>query len=176
MLIGNEISISVSYFQSICCVLMDTKDTAERDVDSPASNGVHSSLLHVEIIETAQDENTTTVCSRLGDCFQTCTKPCLAKSHPLPQNAGCCRKFLDNFLCPPHSRMAAVIFVVCFSSSAWAALYSVTDTEALPGGNLFSLLVLFIACWCGGYLVGLVRLPPLLGEYSFFKWLSFVKC
>ncbi|BFZ03690.1 hypothetical protein BsWGS_06729 [Bradybaena similaris] len=142
---------------------MDTKDTTEQDVDSPAANGVHSSLLHVEIIETAQDENTTTVCSRLGYCFQTCTKPCLAKSHPLPQNAGCCRKFLDNFLCPPHSRMAAIIFVVCFSSSAWAALYSVTDTEALPGGNLFSLLVLFIACWCGGYLVGLVRLPPLLG-------------
>ncbi|CAG5128447.1 unnamed protein product [Candidula unifasciata] len=142
---------------------MDPRQTTERDFDHQEVNGTHSSLLHIGIIASAREEEESRVCSRLKICFQSCTRPCLAKSHPLPYNAGCCRKFWDNFLCPPHSRMAAVIFIICFSASAWTALYSMTDKEALPGGNLFSLLVLFVACWCGGYLVGLVRLPPLLG-------------
>ncbi|KAH9519772.1 Sodium/hydrogen exchanger 9B2 [Bulinus truncatus] len=33
----------------------------------------------------------------------------------------------------------------------------------MPGGNLFALFVLFVACWTGGYVMRLIRLPPLLG-------------
>ncbi|RUS73417.1 hypothetical protein EGW08_018823 [Elysia chlorotica] len=102
-------------------------------------------------------------CAGLCACFQSCMRPCLAESHPLPEKAGCGRRLLDNFLCPPHSRAGAVLFVVIFGAAGWATLLSMTGEEALPGGNLFSLAVLFMGCWCGGYLVDLVHLPPLLG-------------
>ena len=105
-------------------------------------------------------------CSGLRACLQSCTRPCLAESHPLPDDAPCHRRLLDNFLCPPHSRAGAVLFVVIFSVAGWATLLAMTGDEALPGGNLFSLAVLFVACWCGGYLMDLICLPPLLGEYS----------
>ncbi|GFR84750.1 mitochondrial sodium/hydrogen exchanger 9B2-like [Elysia marginata] len=102
-------------------------------------------------------------CSGLRTCFLSCTRPCLAESHPLRRDAPCWRRLLDNFLCPPHSRSGAVLFIAIFSVTGWATLLAMTGEAALPGGNLFSLAVLFIACWCGGYLVNLMRLPPLLG-------------
>jgi hypothetical protein len=40
-----------------------------------------------------------------------------------------------------------------------------TDKEAMPGGNLFGLIILFFACWSGGYLINLIKLPPLLGTF-----------
>ncbi|RUS84137.1 hypothetical protein EGW08_008111 [Elysia chlorotica] len=102
-------------------------------------------------------------CSGLRSCFQSCTRPCLATSHPLPENATWWGRLLDNFLCPPHSRAGAVLFIAVFAVVGWATLLAMTGDAALPGGNLFSLAVLFVACWCGGYVVGLIRLPPLLG-------------
>ncbi|XP_005112307.1 sodium/hydrogen exchanger 9B2 isoform X2 [Aplysia californica] len=102
-------------------------------------------------------------CAALRECYQSCTRPCLAESHPLPENASWPRKCFDNILCPPHSKAGAAIFVAIVFAAAWTTVYSMTGKEALPGGNLFAMLILFMACWCGGYLVGLVRLPPLLG-------------
>lgn len=52
----------------------------------------------------------------------------------------------------------------------WAAVWSVTGPECLPGGNLFGILVLFYCAVVGGKVFGLIRLPtlpplpPLLGE------------
>ena len=105
-------------------------------------------------------------CSGLRSCFRSCTRPCLAESHPLPRDAPCWRRLLDNFLCPPHSRAGAILFTVLLAAVGWASLFAMTDDEALPGGNLFSLTVVLFACWCGGYLVDLIRVPPLLGESS----------
>ncbi|GFN98310.1 mitochondrial sodium/hydrogen exchanger 9b2-like [Plakobranchus ocellatus] len=102
-------------------------------------------------------------CHRTRMSCHSCVRPCLAESHPLPPNASCCRRLLDNLLCPPHSRAGAVLFIVIFSVVAWTTLLAVTGDSALPGGNLFSLAVLFVACWCAGYIIGLIRLPPLLG-------------
>ncbi|GFR63527.1 mitochondrial sodium/hydrogen exchanger 9B2-like [Elysia marginata] len=102
-------------------------------------------------------------CSKLQACFDSVTRPCLATSHPLPPNAPWWRRFLDNFLCPPHSRAGAILFIAIFAVVGWATLLAMTGNAALPGGNLFSLAILFVACWCGGYVVGLMHLPPLLG-------------
>ena len=110
------------------------------------------------------DSTASGCCAGLQNCFQSCTRPCLATSHPLPPNATCWDRLLDNFLCPPHSRAGAILFIAIFAVVGWATLLAMTGDEALPGGNLFSLAVLFVACWCGGYVVGLMRLPPLLGE------------
>ncbi|GFR84744.1 mitochondrial sodium/hydrogen exchanger 9B2-like [Elysia marginata] len=102
-------------------------------------------------------------CSGLRTCFNSCTRPCLAESHPLPRDASCCRRLLDNFLCPPHSRAGAFLFIVIFCVAGWATLLAMTGEAALPGENLFSLAVVFTACWCGGYVFDLIYLPPLLG-------------
>lgn len=68
----------------------------------------------------------------------------------------------DSFLILPSSvLLAAVLF---------AAVWSITEKECLPGGNLFGITVLFICAVTGGKLVALVRLPklppfpPLLGK------------
>ena len=114
--------------------------------------------------EKSSVHNASGCCSGLGSLIHSCTRPCMAESHPLPRDAPWWRRLLDNFLCPPHSRAGAVIFIVIFAVAGWATLLSMTGDAALPGGNLFSLAVLFVACWCGGYIVGLMRLPPLLGE------------
>lgn len=147
--------------------VMNTETNA--DYHLPVANGEMRQAVEIEPAETSSGEESPKKCGQLLSCIHECTRPCMAETHPLPHNAGPCRRFLDSFLCPPHSRMGAVIFLVCFAATAWAALFSITGKEALPGGNLFSLLVLFLACWCGGYVVGMVHLPPLLGELFFFK-------
>lgn len=64
------------------------------------------------------------------------------------------------FLSPPVL-LAAVLF---------GAVWSITEDECLPGGNLFGITVLFICAVIGGKLVALIHLPkvpplpPLLGE------------
>ncbi|KAJ8269651.1 hypothetical protein COCON_G00122580 [Conger conger] len=56
--------------------------------------------------------------------------------------------------------MGAVLFGV---------VWSITEKECLPGGNLFGIVVLFICAVCSGKLVGLIKFPslppfpPLLG-------------
>uniref|UniRef100_A0AAQ5YQ95 Cation/H+ exchanger transmembrane domain-containing protein n=1 Tax=Amphiprion ocellaris TaxID=80972 RepID=A0AAQ5YQ95_AMPOC len=71
--------------------------------------------------------------------------------------------FLSEFPpCPLYSPvlLAAVLFGV---------VWSVTEDECLPGGNLFGITILFICALIGGKLVSLIRLPklppfpPLLG-------------
>lgn len=49
--------------------------------------------------------------------------------------------------------------------SVWIVLFSVSRDQSLPGGNLFSLLVLFTGAIAGGHVFSLIHLPPLLGEY-----------
>ncbi len=57
--------------------------------------------------------------------------------------------------------LAAVLFGV---------VWSITEDECLPGGNLFGITILFICALLGGKLVALIRLPrlppfpPLLGK------------
>lgn len=57
--------------------------------------------------------------------------------------------------------LAAVLFGV---------VWSITEDECLPGGNLFGVTTLFICALIGGKLVALIRLPrlppfpPLLGK------------
>lgn len=62
---------------------------------------------------------------------------------------------------PPSVLLAAVLFGV---------VWSITEKECLPGGNLFGVTTLFICALIGGKLVSLIHLPrlppfpPLLGK------------
>ncbi|XP_062598598.1 sodium/hydrogen exchanger 9B2-like [Saccostrea cucullata] len=102
-------------------------------------------------------------CAALRSCFHQCSKPVSTKYHPLSEHPGKLERFRYAFMCPPHGNLAMYIqfFVMC--AMTWAVLIAITKDEALPGGNFFSLVVLFTAAVAGGYVFSLFRLPPLLG-------------
>uniref|UniRef100_A0A671KFD0 Mitochondrial sodium/hydrogen exchanger 9B2-like n=1 Tax=Sinocyclocheilus anshuiensis TaxID=1608454 RepID=A0A671KFD0_9TELE len=66
--------------------------------------------------------------------------------------------------CPPRGLLATIITKVLFG-----VVWSITQKECLPGGNLFGIVTLFICSAAGGKLFGHIRfpnvppLPPLLG-------------
>ncbi|TRY82929.1 hypothetical protein DNTS_027924 [Danionella cerebrum] len=72
--------------------------------------------------------------------------------------------------CPPRGLLAAII-TKGFTMAAvlFGVVWSVTEKECLPGGNLFGIVTVFICAVAGGRLFGLIRfrnlppLPPLLG-------------
>ncbi|XP_055875672.1 sodium/hydrogen exchanger 9B2-like isoform X4 [Biomphalaria glabrata] len=131
-------------------------------------SGIGNSFQHVdfELVNDHEDKEAaemTNMCPRLRHCIQHCIQPVLVESHPLTADAPWYQRFLNNFFCPPHSRMGGIIFMIVLTSCIWVTLFSVTGEEALPGGNLFALLALFVLCWSGGYIARLTRLPSLLG-------------
>jgi len=93
----------------------------------------------------------------------SCMEPCLVKHNPLQDNANICERFVHYLRMPPHGPLATYIRFMAVSLALWVVLYCLTHKEALPGGNLYSLLVLFVCSAIGGYLISFVHLPPLLG-------------
>ena len=69
-------------------------------------------------------------------------------------------------MCPIHGRLAHFTVLILLAGFLYGALWSVTGQDALPGGNLFTIFVLFVCCYVAGLLIGKIRLPPLLGKYA----------
>ncbi|XP_048189502.1 sodium/hydrogen exchanger 9B1 [Perognathus longimembris pacificus] len=71
--------------------------------------------------------------------------------------------------CPPRGRLNKIITYGIILFSIWGILWALSGPEALPGGNLFALLVIFFSAFLGGKLLQLIKiptvppLPPLLG-------------
>ncbi|XP_063166381.1 sodium/hydrogen exchanger 9B2 [Candoia aspera] len=73
------------------------------------------------------------------------------------------------FACPPQGILARIATNVVAVVLIWAVIWSITNRESLPGGNLFGLLFLYLFAVIGGKIMGLIKfpglppLPPLLG-------------
>jgi hypothetical protein len=70
------------------------------------------------------------------------------------------------FSCPPAGTLGHVLTNVLLVTFVWCGLYAVTDAESgvmMPGGSGFALLALLVLCRLAGAVVGLARLPGLLG-------------
>ncbi|XP_057187755.1 uncharacterized protein LOC130553035 [Triplophysa rosa] len=71
--------------------------------------------------------------------------------------------------CPPRGLLASIITKVIMAAVLFGVVWSITEKECLPGGNLFGIVTLFICSVAGGKLFGRIRLPklpplpPLLG-------------
>lgn len=71
--------------------------------------------------------------------------------------------------CPPKGILATIITKVIMAAVLFGVVWSITEKECLPGGNLFGIVTLFICSVAGGKLIGCIRfpnlppLPPLLG-------------
>ncbi|XP_076458397.1 sodium/hydrogen exchanger 9B2-like [Babylonia areolata] len=102
-------------------------------------------------------------CQKLRNQFARLTFPLEAENHPLPDNPTRADRLKRAFFCPPFGRVGAFLLVASMFLLWWGVLISVTKDKALPGGVVFPMLMLFSACWCGGYLINLVHLPPLFG-------------
>ncbi|XP_008057783.1 sodium/hydrogen exchanger 9B1 [Carlito syrichta] len=74
-----------------------------------------------------------------------------------------------NILCPPQGKLNTVITNGVILFLIWCVIWSFSGPEALPGGNLFGLLIIFYSAIFGGELLKLIKipsvppLPPLLG-------------
>ncbi|XP_029917393.1 sodium/hydrogen exchanger 9B2 isoform X2 [Myripristis murdjan] len=63
--------------------------------------------------------------------------------------------------CPPRGLLASLITKLLLAAVLFGVVWSITEKECLPGGNLFGITVLFICAVTGGKLVSLIRLPKL---------------
>lgn len=161
--------ISSALLYSVVKLLLDQSSMTTHVDCTVTHSGIGNSFQHVdfELVNDHEDKEAaemTNMCPRLRHCIQHCIQPVLVESHPLTADAPWYQRFLNNFFCPPHSRMGGIIFMIVLTSCIWVTLFSVTGEEALPGGNLFALLALFVLCWTGGYIARLTRLPSLLGK------------
>ncbi|WAR20709.1 SL9B2-like protein [Mya arenaria] len=102
-------------------------------------------------------------CMALRQCLHSCTRPCTTRYNPLPHEPSIPQMISYSLRCPPHGKLAKYLMFVLMFGVSWAVLISLTGPQGLPGGNFFSLVILFFFCVIGGYLVTFIRLPPLLG-------------
>ncbi|KAM9770300.1 sodium/hydrogen exchanger 9B2 isoform 2-T4 [Menidia menidia] len=81
-----------------------------------------------------------------------------------------CCPLLHRFCpCPPRGLIASLITKLLLAAVLFGVVWSITEKECLPGGNLFGITTLFLCALIGGKVVALIRLPklppfpPLLG-------------
>ncbi|KAK7929220.1 hypothetical protein WMY93_005615 [Mugilogobius chulae] len=81
-----------------------------------------------------------------------------------------CCPLLNRFCpCPPSGLWASLVTKVLLAGVLFGVVWSITEEECLPGGNLFGITTIFLCALIGGKLVELIRLPglppfpPLLG-------------
>ncbi|KAI4905857.1 hypothetical protein NFI96_021768 [Prochilodus magdalenae] len=81
----------------------------------------------------------------------------------------CCGWLRRRCPCPPRGLLASLITKVSMAAVLFGVVWSITEKECLPGGNLFGIVTVFLCALTGGKLVGLIRIPklppvpPLLG-------------
>ncbi|XP_077999046.1 sodium/hydrogen exchanger 9B2-like isoform X2 [Glandiceps talaboti] len=146
-------------------VTMTTKDivgndTKERDDDIGDKDDDH------QVVDDHQvaDNNQQSCMDRCEMRCDRCCSPCLLKYHQPPKDGDtCCYRLRYSLLCPPHGIIAVGILYILLVFIVWGVLWAITGDNALPGGNLFALFVLWVAAVVGGKLISLIKLPPLLG-------------
>ena len=105
--------------------------------------------------------------SKMKESCTTCCTPCLRSRNPLPDNPNVFQRFRHALMLPPRGNLASYLQCAIVCVQIWIVMYALTHGEAMPGGNLYSLLILFIACAIGGYVISFIHLPPLLGNQMF---------
>jgi hypothetical protein len=125
-------------------------------------NEKQTDKVHTENKETREQSTAQKTSKRA--VLKNFARPCLREANPLPENPTIVEKIKDIFLLPPHGIVGFIMQITIICLQIWGILVAITGSEALPGGNFFSLLVLFVVSVVGGRLVSLINLPPLLGK------------
>ncbi|XP_050390226.1 sodium/hydrogen exchanger 9B2 isoform X3 [Patella vulgata] len=142
-------------------VLDGGKTNGAIDIDETQYHEIYENEIEYEIKESLEPE--VKKCAKCRSCCFQCCRPIMADENPLPEKASCISRLAFALMCPPHGRLGAVMVCVLLFGLWYGVMYFLTKEDMLPGGNIFSLVVLFMACWSGGYIFNLIRLPALLG-------------
>ena len=111
-------------------------------------------------------------CKCCGDLCLQLIRPCLISSYQHPdENSSYCERIRFAFLCPPHGLISRFFTLSVTLLALYFTLYTVTGEQALPGGHYFGLLVLLVLCYIGGEVVKLIKLPALLGKFTY-QWMT----
>ncbi|XP_045903850.1 sodium/hydrogen exchanger 9B2 isoform X1 [Micropterus dolomieu] len=158
------------------------RSPAHSPAPSPAPSPVPSPLLDFIALPAANHVEHLNV-NQIQVVVRRCSSPNVTEetTYFIPRNpvvdAGtntdppvvCC-PLLHRFCpCPPRGLLASLITKVLLAAVLFGVVWSITEDECLPGGNLFGITILFICSLIGGKLVALIRLPklppfpPLLG-------------
>ncbi|XP_034044192.1 sodium/hydrogen exchanger 9B2 isoform X2 [Thalassophryne amazonica] len=133
---------------------------------SPAAN-------HVEHLSVNQIQVVVRRCSSPNVTEETTyfipRSPCMDAGTNTDPPVVCCPLHRRYCPCPLRGLLASIITKVLLAAVLFGVVWSITEDECLPGGNLFGITVLFLCSLIGGKLVALIRLPnlppfpPLLG-------------
>ena len=105
--------------------------------------------------------------TRYRNCLGCC-KVFMTKYYELPETTNCWQRLRYQLLFPPHGIVGngwTMIFTMGF---LYAMLWSITGSDMLPGGNFFSLFIVFLFCSIAGIITDMIHLPPLFGLFNFF--------
>ena len=125
-------------------------------------------VVNAEVEVTKGREDTDAKSNKCGACKRWCSalwEPCLVKNNPLPDEPTRCQLLKNTLMCPPHGKVGCGLTLFVATVCVWGVIWAITGSEALPGGNLFSLTILLVAAVIGGEMVAKLNLPPLLGKY-----------
>ncbi|XP_045108402.1 sodium/hydrogen exchanger 9B2-like isoform X2 [Portunus trituberculatus] len=93
-----------------------------------------------------------------------CCRCLLRSKHKLPEEPTMAQRIHYSLTCPPHGKVGDILLRLVIGTAVWGCLICITGRLALPGGNLFSLAVLYIAAVLSGRASAAVGMPPLLGS------------
>nr|XP_053649261.1 sodium/hydrogen exchanger 9B2-like [Cherax quadricarinatus] len=93
-----------------------------------------------------------------------CCSSCLRSHSDLPDNPTTTQRIKYAFSCPPHGKIGDCLIWIVLCLALWGCLISITWEMALPGGKLFSLLLLYVMALLAGLMADFVGLPSLLGN------------
>ncbi|XP_034393854.1 sodium/hydrogen exchanger 9B2 isoform X2 [Cyclopterus lumpus] len=149
---------------------------------SPAPSPGTSPLLDVTTLPAANNVEHLNV-NQIQVVVRRCSSPNVTEetTYFIPRNplvdAGtntdppvvCCPLLRRFCPCPPRGLLASFITKLFLAAVLYGVVWSITEKDGLPGGNLFGITILFICALIGGKVVSLIRLPklppfpPLLG-------------
>ncbi|TSU11354.1 Succinate--CoA ligase [ADP/GDP-forming] subunit alpha, mitochondrial [Bagarius yarrelli] len=132
-------------------------DSCVSEEDDAPVVGNHDKTSQALLSDITKDKDV----QRAGHAMDACTNS--------ESKRQCCGWLRRRCRCPPHGLLASLITKASMAAVLFGVVWSITEDECLPGGNLFGIIAVFICSLIGGKLVGLVRLPrlpplpPLLG-------------
>ena len=91
--------------------------------------------------------------------------PWLTSRNALPAEPTRGQLLLHSLRCPPHGKTAQAAFAILTPVVLWMVCWALLGSEwaAPPSGTAFLLIVMVVLALLAGFLVQLIKLPPLLG-------------
>ncbi|XP_071552282.1 putative SLC9B1-like protein SLC9B1P1 isoform X4 [Panulirus ornatus] len=150
-----------------------TMDNPSTDVSWPELDEGRSDENSVEVISTSLSKGVSTIAEtastsgrKNGKCSawcSSCLQPLSRKHNPLSSDPTFLQLARYAFHCPPHGLVGKGLTFLLILLLVFGSLISILGATALPGGNIFSLCVLFVVAELAGLAMTPLKLPPLLG-------------